>query len=157
MSVCVCVCEPGPECSERRPLELGPAEKTNGLDSVSLFFLPSSNFHLFFPSLPLSLRRRWAFNQETELIKARGRLLKLCFSFAADLQDQTRPLNPSHRDTGGSGEEDEEVQSPETLAIFFGEKVTPRVFFFFFCVTGINPYSGAPENEMSTHLFNRSV
>lgn len=36
-NVCVCLCEPGPKGSRRRPLELGPAEKTNGLDSPLVF------------------------------------------------------------------------------------------------------------------------
>lgn len=62
--VCVCLHEPGPEDSNRQPLEVAPAEKTNGLDSVP----PPHPIFIFFPW-------RWAFHQAGELIKARERLL----------------------------------------------------------------------------------
>lgn len=101
--LCVCVCvNPGQSAPKDDHLNSAQLRKQMALTPSLSSFSPHPIF-IFFSSLSLSLRRRWAFNQETELIKARGRLLKLCFSFAADLQDQTHPLNPSHGDTGEVG------------------------------------------------------
>lgn len=59
------VCARAQEGSKRRPLELGPAEKTNGLGCVSPFFLLLCPIFIFFPP-------RWAFNQVWEANQSHG-------------------------------------------------------------------------------------